>query len=303
MRVEIPEVIWQATTIAGFSALAPKPNASIEVRIRNAADTTGVVINDAETAGGTLANPLTADSLGRVFGWLEEGSYDLIVDGDTANKFRLEAVRGTRTDIILGADVSLTRVAANVLGLGANDHLATPGTEVSALPGSPQDGEIIHYKADATAGVIWTFRYRAGSASSSKWEYIGGAALYAATDAQESTSSVTYAALATAGPSITVPLLGDYLIEIGSLMFMSVGTGSLAQFHSFDLGATPASDADAVQMNPTALNFVTTGATARKKTAVPAGSAVVSKYRTSGTTPTAFFSRRYMRIIPIRVGP
>src|SRR4030095_11342304 len=45
---------------------------------------------------------------------------------------------------------------------------------VSALPGSPFDGQEIYYLADATNSVIWHLRYRAGSSSAYKWEFIGG---------------------------------------------------------------------------------------------------------------------------------
>jgi hypothetical protein len=298
MRVEIPEVIWQATTISGQSALAPKSAAAVEVRLRNAADTTGVSVMDAETAGAALPNPLTSDSLGRVFGWLEEGSYDFIVDGDTANKFRFEAVRGQRNDIILGSDVSLTRVAANVLGLGANDTLAIPGSEVTSLPGSPQDGQIVAYKADATAGVIWLFRYRAGSASAHKWEFIGGSPLYALVDTDELLTNAAYVNLPTVGPSVTAPLAGEYQVRHGCLLYQTAAAVQ-STFMSYAVGATAAVDADSIQLQPSALNEVEHMSRDTRKTGVLAADAFVAKYKVNAGA-TSHFARRHIMITPIR---
>jgi hypothetical protein len=296
MRVEIPEVIWQATTISGFSALAPKPGASVQVNVRNGAAAT---IQDSEVGGGTLTNPLVADSLGRVFGWLEEGSYDLVVDGDAANTFRLEAVRGTRTDIILGADVSLTRVAANVLGLGANDTLAIPGSEVTSLPGSPQDGQIVAYKADATAGVIWLFRYRAGSASAHKWEFIGGSPLYAVVDTDEAlVNGAAYVNLTTVGPSVTAPLAGEYMVREGALIYQTAGAVA-SSFMSYSVGATGAVDADALQFQPSLVNEVYHNSRESRKTGVAAADAFTAKYKGTAAI-TVHWARRHLSITPIR---
>ena len=45
---------------------------------------------------------------------------------------------------------------------------------VAALPASPTDGQEVRYLADAVNGVIWSLRYRAGSSSPYKWEFVGG---------------------------------------------------------------------------------------------------------------------------------
>lgn len=52
----------------------------------------------------------------------------------------------------------------------------TAGAFGSGPPASPQDGDIwIATGVDGTTGVTWQFRYNAASASSFKWEFIGGA--------------------------------------------------------------------------------------------------------------------------------
>jgi hypothetical protein len=80
-----------------------------------------------------------------------------------------------------------------------------PTATVTSLPGSPVDGQVIDYLADATNGVVWRLRYRTASASTYKWEYVGGAGLYATV----ATVIGTPAGVA-ATPAIAVPLAGEY---------------------------------------------------------------------------------------------
>lgn len=69
MRAEISEIARSPSgrAIAG---------ASVQVNIRGGSAAT---VYAAETGGTTLTNPLTTDSAGRIEGWLNEGSYDLVV--------------------------------------------------------------------------------------------------------------------------------------------------------------------------------------------------------------------------------
>lgn len=85
--------------------------------------------------------------------------------------------------------------------------------EVTALPGSPRDGQVIDYVADATAGVVWRLRYRAASASAYKWEFVGGSPRFAYVSglATITTSATTFTSTAmTGGPTLTAPLSGEY---------------------------------------------------------------------------------------------
>ena len=54
---------------------------------------------------------------------------------------------------------------------------AGPSDIVTSLPGSPIDGQIIYYNADATNGNVWHLRYRSASSSAYKWEFVGGSRL------------------------------------------------------------------------------------------------------------------------------
>lgn len=82
---------------------------------------------------------------------------------------------------------------------------------VGALPGSPTDGQECYFLADATAGIVWHLRYRAASASANKWELVGGDPLVSGPLGSLTTASAALVAL-TGGPSVTVPLAGEYLV-------------------------------------------------------------------------------------------
>jgi hypothetical protein len=47
----------------------------------------------------------------------------------------------------------------------------------TSFPASPFDGQEFSLVVDATNGVVWRFKYNAGSASAFKWEFIGGGAI------------------------------------------------------------------------------------------------------------------------------
>lgn len=100
---------------------------------------------------------------------------------------------------------------------------------VTSLPSSPYDGQEVHYAADATNGVIWRLRYRSGSSSSFKWEYVGGSPLRASISAAVNTSGTggAYGSLATQ-LRIQTPLPGEYLTRA---WFQAVypTTGTVAQ--------------------------------------------------------------------------
>jgi hypothetical protein len=88
----------------------------------------------------------------------------------------------------------------------------------TSLPASPADGQEVYYLADATNGVIWHLRYRAGSSSAYKWEFLGGSPLesYSAANAQTVGAGSLWSAQLSDGTGIiqvALPLAGDYLAE------------------------------------------------------------------------------------------
>jgi hypothetical protein len=79
---------------------------------------------------------------------------------------------------------------------------------------SPTDGQECHYLADAANGVVWHLKYRAASSSAYKWEFVGGSALASRTSGNFAVTSVNPTiTVATDGPSVILPLAGDYEAE------------------------------------------------------------------------------------------
>lgn len=256
-RVEIGEVVIDTNG----NALS---GASCQVNKREGGAAT---VYSAETGAGTVANPILTDSAGRITGWLEGGSYDIVVTPGVGSPFtqQFEAV-STRLN-------------------------------TAPFPTTPADGEEI--TVEIVEGITWRFKYNAGSASIYKWEFIGGPPYYAEVNTAESTASATYVALATAGPSVNPQFAGEYLVEVGSNQANDNATG--AQFHSFDIGATGAVDGDSCSSSFLVVNAGANLSIARSpKTLTVAGTSFVSKYRRA-TAGNASFSRRWMKVTPIRV--
>ncbi|HKE66402.1 MAG TPA: hypothetical protein VKB59_17350, partial [Micromonosporaceae bacterium] len=82
---------------------------------------------------------------------------------------------------------------------------------VTALPGSPVDGQECYFLADAANGIVWHFRYRASSPATEKWEFLGGPALFASFWAS---FTVPHNSLTTdPNLAIPIPLSGTYLVH------------------------------------------------------------------------------------------
>jgi hypothetical protein len=170
---------------------------------------------------------------------------------------------------------------------------------VTALPASPFDGQEVILTDSLTAPTYtWRFRYVA-AAPSNKWVFVGGAPGYAEVLTAQAMSSTTFAALATDGPAVTLPVAGDYLVEIGYRI--AAATAVTFSFMSFAIGATPASDVDAAHCE------ISTGATGRfsvaraiRKTGLPA-TTLTAKYRLSSVANTTF-DNRWMKATPVAVG-
>lgn len=202
-------------------------------------------------------------------------------------------------------DPRLVAVEADVAALEAADPVYSPTALVTSLPGSPTDGQIIYYDT-GTDGVVWQFRYDAASASSYKWQFIGGASLYAEVTTAEGTSSATFTDLATAGPTITLPsLAGDFTIRWGATTSAGAVNGD-AYFGLRIAGSDPAGVGvgdDVISVGgtnqPASMNNV--HVRARRKTGLASASEVKVRYR-GGSGITTTFSRRWIEITPVRVG-
>lgn len=171
---------------------------------------------------------------------------------------------------------------------------------VSTLPLEPYDGQEVYFQSAtmATAGVIWHLRYRAASASSHKWEFIGGAPLSAEAAAAVNITSVAYVT-ATGGPSLTVPLAGDY--EIGltvQLAQEAVGDFAIA---AVKLGAAVGDDANGVLFKAAGVSQLVVANRTMVRANLAAAALLEVVYRT-GSGGNGNFARRELWTRPIRVG-
>lgn len=189
-------------------------------------------------------------------------------------------------EIVTAAELN-TNVRDNMLMLGGADGVGT------SFPGSPVDGQPYTYVADSTNGVYWNFKWRNAS---SYWAFVGGPPLFNTVETSgESTSSTTYAALATAGPSIAVPFAGDYDVEIGAAI--DPASGNIA-YMSYDIGGTGAVDADQIiATNPGGTAWYWSVGRIRRKTLTAV--TLTAKYKVD-TASTANFGKRWMALTPVK---
>ncbi|MBA3583415.1 MAG: hypothetical protein H0W36_02600 [Gemmatimonadetes bacterium] len=184
-----------------------------------------------------------------------------------------------------GDTVGALAFANDLLVLGHLGGVTPP--LVTSLPASPADGREVYYQSAAMAalGIVWHLRYRSGATGSYKWEYLGGGTLSDTVNVDETTTSTSFADLATTGPSVVIPLAGDYLFTVSAQVIAPLGNFGAASAYGDDEGAM--SDGNTTASHP----FLKTVASA---------STVTLKYRVSGGTGT--FLRRVITATPVRVG-
>ena len=245
--------------------------AGVAVTIKNSLTATNVTVYAAQSGGSTISNPITTDSNGRYFCWVDRGPIQLDYAGAGITAFSEWA-----------------------------GDLADASDIVTALPTtSLVDGQTALFQnaAMATDGIVWQFRYRAGGGTY-KWEFIGGTPLFNEVTTGEARSANTYGALTTAGPSIALPLAGDYLVEVrfGS---NTANASEVGAAMSYDIGGTGAVDADAAWNQTQAPGYNTSVARVRRKNALTAVT-LTAKYK-SPSSVSVTFNDRVMLVTPIRV--
>lgn len=100
---------------------------------------------------------------------------------------------------------------------------APPGwpVTVTSLPASPADGQECFLLVDSTHGVVWHLRYRSSSASSFKWEKVGGAPFIVYQTANFTGATIGGSWRAVTGCVWAPSWAGDYMLSGG----VDVGTG------------------------------------------------------------------------------
>lgn len=182
------------------------------------------------------------------------------------------------------------------------DRRTVPGHAVDRLPSSPVDGQECLYLADGTGGVVWRLKYRAASASSYKWEMVGGGPLRAAA-AGGTPGSTSYADL-TATPSLTVPVAGDYRVVFGARVAAEATSGLMQVYLSPYVGAA-ATDTDAalvLQTKSPSYPITAPVVVSLLKTAVAAAATVKLQGRYQTSFGTGAISGVWLELHPVRVG-
>jgi hypothetical protein len=190
-----------------------------------------------------------------------------------------------------------------------NQRIAAIPTLVTNLPAGPVDGQEVYYLADSANGVVWHLRYRSASGSAYKWEFVGGAELSNEVVGDDSISSAvtTYGDPVVAaggnGPSVTLPLAGDYRLHFGMRCFSNV-VSFITGFMSLSYAGSTPTDADAVNVSNTSVQFEridVSVAREMRKNGLAAGT-VAAKYRVTSTGSSFTIGRRFLYATPVRVG-
>jgi hypothetical protein len=198
----------------------------------------------------------------------------------------------------VGNSMNFTAAGGDLKGTYPNP-LVAPAT-VTSLPSSPIDGQQIYYVADATNGVVWHLRYRAASGSTHKWEFVGGGKIVLGPQGSlQLTTASTWTAV-TGGPTLTIPLPGDYRIAFG-VNSQNIGTYAAAYNTNAGLGKNGANVGTAGLFVPTAqFSGAEIMKTSRLNDLV-AGD-VISTMAFSASAVRTDFTNGWLDIEPIRIG-
>ena len=179
--------------------------------------------------------------------------------------------------------------------------LALGPTYETSLPGSPVDGQEIYYAADTTNGVIWHLRYRSAGGTY-KWEFIGGSALTSYIDTNQTTSSSTYGDLATAGPSITVPVNGEYEITYQATIYNDSSASSTGARIKLNINGSTLADTRPFIEHLSAVAFLLHSPVKTQIESVTGTRVVKMVYNNRTGSGNANFSQRFLSIRPVRIG-
>jgi hypothetical protein len=123
-------------------------------------------------------------------------------------------VEGALTGALPVKPVVNGKFVKGVGGAAVWSSLATDALSATP-PASPVDGQLWSMAADAPNGIVWTFRYNAGSPSAYKWEFVGGAPLVLAA---AGIFTHTVASWQATGVLFTVVRAGDYFATQNALL-------------------------------------------------------------------------------------
>lgn len=189
-------------------------------------------------------------------------------------------------------------VTKSVMDTHIRDNLnAVHITQVTALPGSPFDGQLILFTDSTSAPTyMWQLRYNANSASSSKWEFLGGSNFRSA-EADISFANITSYTMTNSPAAILAPLAGDYDVIISGTSQRASGNES---FWSYNVNGAGAADAIASRTGTASGSFGALWFYQRQTLAV--SDSVRIAYRASNTGTNHFLDNARLELRPFAVG-
>ncbi len=218
--------------------------------------------------------------------------------------------RGTKYG---GRQMKITTSGSITPGTTAHDWAPLGPKDFGIVTSLPTAGAIVGdhatFKATvagADATVYWDLLY--DGEGERPWVYMGGSALSARVDTQDTLNNqTTYTALSTEPISVTLPnVKGDWDIRIeGMPVGMGPTVGLTAGRLSYAVGGTPAADAWGVstyyENEKEGMRSSVDGSKQTRWFAVPASAKVEEQARTEGNYEIAFVRRRIW-IQPVRLG-
>lgn len=95
----------------------------------------------------------------------------------------------------------------------------------TTFPANPVEGQEFYYSP--ASGITWHLKYNAASSFAHKWQFVGGAALVAG-PAGSMIKKTTVKEPLTGGPSLTVPITGEYELGLQMAVLIAEGGGTEA---------------------------------------------------------------------------
>jgi hypothetical protein len=187
--------------------------------------------------------------------------------------------------------------ANGIASLGSSGQLTASQRAFYSItpPTSPIDGDEWVFPFDATNGIMWKFRYRSGSASTYKWEFVGGPPIVNYTAGPNGLGASAWVNIV--GSAITVTRAGDYLMTAAA----RITAGGAAQTNQICIYLTSAANVVGLpaQMTFTAAWIGTIATPPYVFTSVAANSVFGVSGYSNGTGGTA--ANIVYTITPVRV--
>ena len=179
---------------------------------------------------------------------------------------------------------------------------------VTALPSSPADGDEVLYKVERDGegtltdnALLIHLRYDSSVTDDYKWRALARTALRGYVETWETTTSTTFADLATVGPTVTAPLAGVYEVRCGAHAGRNGGAGTYTASILYAVNGTTVASHKGADFASGLATGTWLHNTPHDET-LAADDVVRLKYKSSNVGGTMAFMVRYLELIPIRVG-